>query len=66
MESERYVAQERGFVRLTGNGDIILRTDGRRSQSGLLYQAEHKSPGRLAEDLDAEVRLLEYAFCALA
>ena len=41
------------------DGDIILRTDGTPYLGGLLYQVEFESPGRFAEELEAEVLPLE-------
>ncbi len=46
------------------DGDIVLRTDGRAYRGGVLYQVElapepELNPGLFAEDLSAEVMLLE-------
>ncbi len=41
------------------NCDIILRTDGRPYRGGVLYQLEFEPPGQFAEDLEAEVMILE-------
>ena len=40
------------------DGDIILRTDGKPFQNGLLYQVEFDTPGQFAADLSADVRSL--------
>ncbi len=41
------------------DGDIILQTDGRLYRGGLLYKVEFEVPGRFADDLGAEMMLLE-------